>query len=246
MRHLLKTCAAISVMGLAACSQAAATDMSKSDVEEIVRAYILDNPEIIREAIIALERKETEAEQQESVDAIADLSDQIFRDPRDYSVGPTDAKVQLVEFFDYNCGFCKRSTDWLEQTMNKYPDDVRVVFKELPVLTGRDGTSFAAARAALAAARQGQYRKMHFALMAERSINAERIKQIAGNLGLDVEQLERDMQDAAIDRQIEDNLSLGQRIPALTGTPFFIINDAFVSGANMSRLDELLDEALES
>jgi protein-disulfide isomerase len=212
MKQFLKTAAAVSILGIAACAPAGAADMSKAAVEEIVRAYLLENPEIIREALVALEQKAVEAERQESVDAIADLGDQIFRDPRDYSVGPSDAKVQRVEFFDYNCGFCKRSTDWLEQTMAKYPDDVRVVFKELPVLTGRDGTSYMAARAALAAARQGQYRKMHFALMGERSLTEARIKQVAKNLGLDVEQLERDMKDAAIDRQIEDNLSIGQRL----------------------------------
>ncbi|MGB3457215.1 MAG: DsbA family protein [Litorimonas sp.] len=246
MKTLLKTAAAVSILGLAACSQAGATDMSKADIEEIVRAYLLENPEIIRDALVELERKSAEAEQQESVDAIADLSDQIFRDPRDYSVGPADAKVQLVEFFDYNCGFCKRSTDWMEETMSKYPDDVRVVFKELPVLTGREGTSHMAARAALAAARQGHYRKMHFAMMEERALNKARVLEIAKNFGIDVDQLERDMKDPAIDRQIQDNLALGQKIPALTGTPFFIVNDAFVSGANMGRLSTLLDEALES
>lgn len=246
MKQFLKTFAAVSVLGLAACSQAGAKDMSKAEVEQIVRSYILENPEIIREALVALEQKDAQAEQQETLDAIADLSDQIFRDPRDYSVGPADAKVQLVEFFDYNCGFCKRSTDWVEATMAKYPDDVRVVFKEMPVLTGRDGTSYMAARAALAAARQGEYRKMHFAMMDERSINEKRVLEIAANLGLNVDQLEKDMKDAAIDRQITDTLDIGRRIPALTGTPFFIINDQFVSGANMARLDELLEEALDS
>lgn len=245
MKQFLKTFAAVSVLGLAACSQAGAADMSKAEVEQIVRAYILENPEIIRDALIALEEKNALAEEQESIDAIASLSDQIFRDPRDYSVGPSDAKVQLVEFFDYNCGFCKRSTDWLEQTMAKYPDDVRVVFKEMPVLTGRDGTSHMAARAALAAARQGEYRKMHFALMDERSLTEKRVLEIAGNLGMNVDQLQKDMKDAAIDRQITDTLDLGRRIPALTGTPFFVVNNEFVSGADMNRLNEIIETALE-
>ncbi|WP_298912019.1 DsbA family protein [uncultured Algimonas sp.] len=245
MIRLLRTAAALSVLGLAACAQADPGQMSKSDVEEIVRAYLLENPEVIREALIELDRKDSQAELQDSVDAIAELSDQIFRDPRDYSIGPKDAKVQLVEFFDYNCGFCKRSTDWVEATIEKHPDDVRVVFKELPVLTGRDGTSHMAARAALAAARQGKYRQMHFAMMGERALNRKRVLDLAKTMGLDTEQLERDMKDPAIDRQIADNLALGQRIPALTGTPFFIVNDEFVSGADMAKMTELLDAALE-
>lgn len=246
MKHFLRTAAAVSILGLAACAQAGPGDMSKTEVETIIRAYLLENPEIIRDALIELEKKSAQDEVQETTDAIAELSDQIFRDPRDYSIGPKDAKVQLVEFFDYNCGFCKRSTDWMEETIAKHPDNVRVVFKELPVLTGREGASHMAARAALAAARQGKYKKMHFALMSERSINETRVMEIAKNMGMDVEQLKRDMKDPAIARQIEDNLAISNRIPALTGTPFFILNGEFVSGANLPKLDSLLAAALES
>jgi protein-disulfide isomerase len=245
MKLFLKTVTAVSILSLAACAQAGPGDMSEAEVQEIVRTYLLENPEIIREALVQLEKKDSAAEEQETVDAIAELSDQIMRDPRDYSIGPSDAKVQLVEFFDYNCGFCKRSTDWMEETIAQYPDDVRVVFKELPVLTGREGTSHMAARAALAAARQGKYSRMHFALMAERSINEARVLEIAGNLGMNVEQLERDMVDPAIARQIQDNLAIGDRIPALTGTPFFILNGEYVSGANLPKLASLLESELE-
>lgn len=246
MKHFFRTAAAVSILSLAACAQADPGDVSKAEVEQIIRAYLLENPEIIREALVELEKKTAEAEVQDTTDAIAELSDQIFRDPRDYSIGPKDAKVQLVEFFDYNCGFCKRSTDWMEETIAKHPDNVRVVFKELPVLTGREGASHMAARAALASARQGKYKKMHFALMDERSINEARVMEIAKNMGLNVEQLKRDMKDPAIARQIEDNLTISNRIPALTGTPFFILNGEFVSGANLPKLDSLLEAALES
>lgn len=244
MKHFFRTITVVSIMGLAACAQADPGDMSTAEIEEIVRSYLLDNPEVIRDALIALQAKDAQSEAQDSLDAIADLSDQIFKDPRDYSIGPRDAKVQLVEFFDYNCGFCKRSTEWIQETMAKHPDDVRIVFKELPVLTGREGTSYMASRAALAAARQGKYRKMHFAMMDERGLTKARVLQLAKNNGLDADQLERDMKDPAIDRQIEDNLALGNKIPALSGTPFFVVNDKFVSGADMAELQDLLDEAL--
>lgn len=246
MKLFLRTAAAVSILSLAACAQAGPGDVSKTEVEAIIRTYLLENPEIIREALLELEKKSAQEEVQETTDAIADLSDQIFRDPRDYSIGPKDAKVQLVEFFDYNCGFCKRSTEWMEETIAKYPDDVRVVFKELPVLTGREGASHMAARAALASARQGKYKKMHFALMDERSINETRVMEMAKNMGMNIEQLALDMKDPAIARQIEDNLTISNRIPALTGTPFFILNDEFVSGANLPKLDTLLAAALAS
>lgn len=245
MTHALRSLLAVSVLSLAACTQAEATDMTKADIEEIVRAYILENPEILRDAQVALAQKEALAEVEQSKSAIAELSDQLLRDPRDYSVGPTDAKVQFVEFFDYNCGFCKRSTDLLESIIAKHPDDVRVVFKEVPVLTGPEGTSHTAARAALAAARQGKYQKFHFALMEQRSLTDARILEIAKAEGLNVEQLEKDMADPAIRRQIMDNLALTDSIPAFTGTPFFIINGDYVSGADLARVQTLVDEALE-
>ena len=251
MSKLLRTLAAtslltVSSLGMASCAQAAPSASDKAEIEEIVRAYLLENPEIIREALIELQRKEAEAELARTTDVIAELSDQLFFDPRDYSVGPKDAKVQLVEFFDYNCGFCKRSTDWLQETMAKHPDDVRVVFKEMPSLTGPTGTSFTAARAALAAQRQGKYSKFHFALMNERALTEKRIMQLADINGLDSDQLARDMEDAAIERQIQDNLDLARQIPALTGTPFFVINDEFVSGAGIAELNAKLKAELES
>jgi protein-disulfide isomerase len=247
MTLALRSLLATSIFALAGCAQAQAPDAAnKAEIEEIVRAYLLENPEIIREALIELERKDQQAELDKTYDAIADLNDQIFRDPRDYAVGPKDAKVQIVEFFDYNCGFCKRSTDWVEETIAKHPDDVRFVFKELPVLTGPEGMSFTAARAALASARQGKYSKFHFAMMKERGLTEARILQIATNNGLDADQLKKDMEDPAIRRQIDDNLQLAQQIPALTGTPFFVINGQFISGASMPRLNAALREELDS
>ena len=246
MTLALRSLLAASVVSLAACAQAGPGQMSDEAFGEAVRAYIMENPEIIREALIELDRLEQQEDLDRTLNAIADLSDQIYRDPRDYSVGPKDAKVQIVEFFDYNCGYCKRSTDWVQETMDKHPNDVRVVFKELPVLTGPDGTSYLAARAALAAARQGQYAKFHFAMMDARGLNEARIMKLAEEHGLDTDKLAKDMKDEAINRQIEDNLALASRIPALSGTPFFIVNGQFVNGASMDRLQALLNEELNS
>ena len=244
MPLMLRSLLAASLLSLAACAQAGPAN--QDEIEKIVRAYLLENPEVIRDALVELERRDQQAELDRSYDAIENLSDQIFRDPRDYAIGPKDAKVQVVEFFDYNCGYCKRSTDWVQDTIDKHPDDVRVVFKELPVLTGPDGTSHLAARAALAAARQGKYSTFHFAMMGERALNEARILKLADEHGLDAAQLKTDMDDPAIRRQIDDNLQLASQIPALTGTPFFIVNDQFISGASIDRLQAALETQLES
>jgi len=129
--------------------------------------------------------------------------------------------------------------------MKEQGDDVRIVFKEVPVLDrGKDGSSRNAARAALAAARQGQYTKLHFSLMNERALTPARVEKLAEAAGLDMEKFRKDMKDPAINIHIDQNLQLAREIPALSGTPFFIINDKYVSGARTEELKRLLKEEL--
>lgn len=239
-RFLLVASATAMALSFNACAQAEQSPAAnKAEIEEVVKNYLMENPEIIRDALIELDVRQDR-------EAIAAVSPQIFNDPRDVSVGPKDAKVTVVEFFDYNCSFCKKSTQWVEDLMNDHPDDVRIVFKELPILDSRSKTSRFAAKAALAAARQGKYTEAHFDLMNERSLSKDRIRNIIKETGLDMDKFDADMKDVALDRQIEDTLLLAGRIPALTGTPFFLVNDSFVSGADTARLDDLIAKELES
>ena len=239
MKFITATAIALAIASTSGCAQAGqASDMKRADVEQIIQEYLLENPEILREALIALDKKEDRA-------SITAVSDALFKDPRDVSIGPKNAKVTVVEFFDYNCGFCKSSSDWLKGVMDKYPDDVRVVFKELPILDGRTKTSKNAAIAALAADRQGIYSTMHFSLMAERSLTPERVLKIAEDAGLDMNKLKEDMKDPEIERLLSDGLLLANKIPSLTGTPFFVINDDFIAGADAAALDQMLETALK-
>ncbi|WP_026941943.1 DsbA family protein [Hellea balneolensis] len=241
MKNFAASALALSLIAISGCAEAESKgrDMKRADVEKIIQEYLMENPEILREALIELDKKEDRA-------ALAAVSDALFKDPRDVSIGPKDAKVTIVEFFDYNCGFCKNSSDWLKGVMDKYPDDVRVVFKELPILDGRTKTSRNAAKAALAAARQGKYTTMHFSMMNERSLTKDRVLAIAEKAGLSMEKLKKDMEDPEMDRQLEDGLLLANRIPSLTGTPFFVINDDFIAGADTKRLDKMLEDALKN
>ncbi len=243
---LMTTIAAVGLM-TSSCAQAGATtDMSKAEIEELVRAYILENPEIIRDAIIKLQEKEVVQEQEINRESILAAKDALENDPRDMSIGPKDAKVTIVEFFDYNCGFCKRATPWVEEAVAKYDNNVRVVFKELPILDDRTKTSRIASRAALAAGRQGKYTKMHFALMEHKRLSGDIIRQTAEDIGLDMRKYEADLADASIDQHINDTLQLANRIPALTGTPFFIVGGEYISGADIARLEEVVEAKLKS
>ncbi|MDB2437217.1 DsbA family protein [Hellea sp.] len=240
MKIFATTAMALALVAVSGCAQAESKgrDMKRADVESIIKEYLMENPEILREALIELDKKEDRA-------ALAAVADQLYKDPRDVSIGPKNAKVTVVEFFDYNCGFCKQSSDWLKEVMDRHPNDVRVVFKELPILDGRTKTSRNAAKAALAAGRQGKYTLLHFALMNERSLTQDRVLALAEEAGLDMDKFKRDMEDSEMDRHLDDGLLLANRIPALTGTPFFVINDDFIAGADTTKLDKMLEDALK-
>lgn len=236
----LSTALTVSLMSISSCAQAGpGPDVKEDDVKRIIKEYLMENPEIVRDALIELDRKEEAA-------AMAAVTNELRNDPRDIVIGPKNAKVTIIEFFDYNCGFCKRSTDWVKTTMEKHPNDVRVIFKETPVLDRSKKTSRHAAKAALAAARQGKYKAVHFALMDERGLTKERIRKIVEKAGLDMKKFDADMKDVQIEKHIEDTLDLAKRIPALSGTPFFMINDEYVSGANTPRLQDILEQELKS
>lgn len=236
--------AAIGMM-TASCAEAGpTTTMSKSEIETLVKEYILENPEIIRDAIIKLQEKELQQEQEVYRESIVSAKDALENDPRDATLGPDDAKVTIVEFFDYNCGYCKRATPWVEEAIKKYGTDIRVVFKELPILDDRTKTSRIAARAALAADKQGKYKEMHFALMEQKRLSGDVIRETAEGIGLDMKRYDADLADPTIDQHINDTLLLANRLPALTGTPFFVVGDEYVSGADTDRLEQLVEAAL--
>jgi len=240
MKFLTTTAIALSLMASAGCAQAQSTSTAnRAEIEAVIKDYLMKNPEIVQQALDELVRKEEAA-------MMAFVREAIENDDRDVKIGPTNAKVTIVEFFDYNCGFCKRSTEWVNKTIAAHPNDVRVIFKELPILDGRTKTSRNAAKAALAAHRQGKYLEMHTALMEASGLTPERIKSVAKDVGLNVKKLEKDMQDPELNVMLEDTLILANRIPALSGTPFFIINDMMIAGADTDRLQASLEAALES
>ena len=140
--------------------------------------------------------------------------------------------------------FCKRSTGWVQDVIKKHPNDVRVIFKELPILDRRTGTSRNAAKAALAAGKQGKYTEMHFVLMDGTALSDQFITSEAVKLGLDMKKFKKDMESEAFDEQLEDAMILANRIPALTGTPFFIINEKFIASGDTVKLQKMLDDAL--
>ncbi|MEE9380070.1 MAG: thioredoxin domain-containing protein [Hyphomonadaceae bacterium] len=227
-----------------ACAQEVEVNTAdRTAIEGVVRAYILENPEIIEDALIALAEKRDAEEEANAKLAIAENTDAIFSDARDYSIGPEDAAVTIVEFFDYHCGYCKASADWASALPAQYDGQVRVVFKEFPILKpeSRD-----AALAALAAGEQGKYVELHLALMAARgTLKATDIDRIAERVGVDVEEMRIAMKTTANQQQISDVRALA-RLTGTTATPTFIIDGELVAGFDKDRLEQLIKDGIEA
>lgn len=232
MKYLTGFALSFALLGTAACAQSAPSDKQIAD-------FLMNNPETLRDALDNMDAWEEKQ-------LIVRVKPQLFDNPNDATLGPKDAKVTIIEFFDYNCGYCKQSTQWVKDTLEKYPNDVRVIFKELPLLDTRTGTSRNAAKAALAAHRQGKYGPMHFALMAETNLSEERLKAHAIDIGLDIKQWESDIADDSIEDAIEEAYLVASQLPPLGGTPFFVIGEDYVAGANVAKLNELLNKAMSS
>ena len=215
------------ILAVAFGSAAPAQTLTEEDVKRLALEAILENPEIILEAVEILQQRDAEAQAAATTAMIAELGESLRNDPNAPVLGNPDGDVTVVEFFDYNCPYCKRAAEDVQALLAADPN-VRFVSREWPILG--EG-SVAAARAALAAREQGRYEEMHNALMADRSRKDEAaVLCIAAGLGLDMERLKADMNSDAVN----DHLNMSGRLAealGFTGTPAFVIGDEPVPGA---------------
>lgn len=204
------------------------TAAQAEDIGTIVRAYLVNNPEVLEEAFQALQDKR-----------MADAMAAMAADPRAFSLGPRDAPITIVEFFDYQCTFCHQAMNWVFATQ-RARDDVRVVFYELPSLGPQ---SLEASQAAIASIRQGKYIEFHRALMSHQGpLDRPTIDQLATGVGLDVARMRRDMADPDVEDFIADAHDLAASVGG-RGTPLFVINGRMIPGFDEASLNEALQEA---
>lgn len=206
-------------------AQAADKPLDKQAVEQIVRDYLIKNPEVLVEAMQALEAKEKAQADEAQKSALATNRDAL--ENKGPVGGNPKGDVTLVEFFDYNCGYCKHTHPERVEAVKK-DGKVRVVYKEFPILAP---SSMEAAKAALAADRQGKYEAFHSALMKhEGRLDSDAIRQTAKDVGLDIKKLEADMGDPAIQAEIDANIALARQL-GIRGTPGFVVGDTLIPGA---------------
>lgn len=237
--------AAALAVSLLALGLAAAPYFSGTDFGGKVRAYLIANPQVLDEAVQARQASE-EADRVNAVNqAVAQNVALLAPDPRDPAVGPADAKVTVIQFFDYRCPGCKSvSADFLG-LIRSHPD-VRFVFKEWPILDrGEDGASNLAARAALAAQRQGKYLAVHQALMAEPGLDGAAVQRILTENGVDLVRAGVDIQSPETDRHIADVQTAGATLK-LVGTPTFLINGRTTTTINPVEVSAAIEAAKRS
>ena len=194
-------------------------------IEDIFGNYLQDNPKVVIDAIEKYQKMQQEEAEQSAQQSIQDNLAKLTSGDLP-SVGNPDAKVTVVEFFDYNCGYCKRAVPDIQEIV-KSDDDVRFVFKEMPIL---GPTSLTASQYALAAHKQGKYFEYHVALMDHRGTkNAAELEKLGKEVGLDVDQLKKDVASPDLQKDIQDSVTLAQEI-GIRGTPAFIIDGQLFRG----------------
>jgi protein-disulfide isomerase len=217
------------VCGLCVAARAGeAPDASRrQEIEKIVREYLLAHPEVVTEALQEAERREHDAQRKRAAEAIRTHLAELTQDPGSPVAGNPQGRVTIVEFFDYQCGYCKRQELELK-TLLQGDADIRLVYKDLPIL---GPASVFAARAALAAQKQGKHEALHAALMAaSQKLTDQEVLRIAAQLGLDTAKLEKDMTDPSVSQALDRNFQL-QRALNIQGTPALIIGTELIPGA---------------
>jgi protein-disulfide isomerase len=207
------------------------SDAQRGEIERIIKEYLLKNPEVLQEAIAELEKRQSAADAEKSQAAIKDHAQELFNSSRHVVVGNPQGDVTFVEFFDYNCGYCKRALDDMMQLMKADPK-LKVVLKEFPVL---GAGSVEAARIGVAVRMQDKtgkkYLEFHQKLLTGRG-QIDKAKAIAAakEVGLDTARIERDIAGEEVRLSLEESFKLAEKL-GLNGTPSYVIGNIVVIGA---------------
>lgn len=227
---MLRLAIAFSFTLLASASASAQrfNQQEQAEIRAIVRAYLVENPDVLREALDALETRVS-----------AERWREVANDPRDFSIGPANASVTIVEFFDYRCPYCAAAYEWVREII-RTRSDVRLVLKELPVLG--EG-SFEAARASLAAMPQGRYWEFHRALITYTGeLNPAAVDRLARQAGIDVARMRRAMGGVEIQAYLAEIRAQAVEYQ-FNGTPGFVINGETIPGFDRPALEARLRAA---
>ena len=244
-RLIAAACAALLALALPQISRADEFSApQKSEIERIVRGYLIAHPEVLQEAMAELDKRQTAAEAEKHKSAVKLHAQNLFNSPRQVVLGNPNGDVTFVEFFDYNCGYCKRAmTDML--TLLKNDPKLKVVLKEFPVL---GPGSVEAAQVATAVRMQDKsgkkYLDFHQKLLTGRG-QADKARALAAakEAGLNMAQIEKDLASPEIKTSLQEAFKLAEAL-GLNGTPSYVIGSEVVIGAvGLPALQEKINTA---
>ena len=209
-------------------------------VERIIEEYLLENPALMLKVLQHVRRFQQGKEKKRARDNLLRLNENLYDDPNSVILGDPHAKVTIVEFFDYRCGYCKKNHP-IFTSFRAQNRDINVIFKEFPILGPE---SVFASRAAIASRKQGKYWELHDTLMTTRAeLTEQHVFALAKEVGLDLARLRRDIAAPEIDSIIRNNYHLAAAL-GINGTPGFVIGDNIIPGfLNRERLAIAVDEA---
>jgi protein-disulfide isomerase len=217
----------------------------RGEIERIVKEYLLSHPELLQEVMSELEKRQAVAEAEKHRAAVKQYSEAIFSSPRQVTLGNTQGDVTVVEFFDYNCGYCKRAmSDMLE--LMKNDGKLKFVLKEFPVLGEGSVQAAQVAAAVRIQDKSGgkKYLEFHQKLLSGRGqADKARALAVAKEVGFDVAKIEKDMAGDEVKAQLEESFKLAEAL-GLNGTPSYVVgNDVVVGAVGLNTLKEKVNSA---
>jgi protein-disulfide isomerase len=213
------------------------SDDQRHEIEGIVKDYLLNHPEVLQDVMAAMDKKQQDADAEKAHTTIKDNQATLFNSPHQVVLGNPQGNVTMVEFFDYNCAFCKRALPDM-MTLLKTNPNIKFVLKEFPVL-GQG--SVEAAHVAVAARMQDptgkKYIEFHQKLLGGRGpADMARALAVAKDVGFDMTRIQKDMNSDEVKTTIDENMKLAEQL-GVNGTPSYVVGDDLVVGA--VGLDEL-------
>lgn len=202
----------------------------KAEIGTLVRDYLMHNPEVLRDAMSELERKTKAEETAKRETSLQAKSDQLFNSSYGEVIGNPQGKATIVEFFDYNCGYCKRALDDMAKLMKSSPD-LKIVLRDFPVLGPGSVEAAQVAGAVRSQLKGDQFWAFHYKLLSTHGqVGKAQALAVAKDSGVDMDQLAKDLAKPEIRNGIQQTMELADAL-SLTGTPSFVVGTDVVEGA---------------
>jgi protein-disulfide isomerase len=217
------------------------SDAQRTSIEGVVHDYLLKHPEVIIQAVEAYQANLQADKDKAAKEALTKRESDLLHDPATQVLGNAASDCAIIEFFDNQCPYCQANEPEIQKLL-KDDGKVKLVLKEFPIL---GPISLVASKAALASVKQGKYPQFHEALLAHKGHydKAALVDEIAKSVGLNIDQLHKDMDSPEIQAEIDKNLELGRALD-INGTPGFVIGDQIIGGASsVDELKKYIDDA---